>query len=58
MDIKLNRINIKQVIRYALQLENGPQPVKVRSLTVEADGPEGHLNTNLSISAFAMKKEK
>lgn len=56
IDVKVQHVNIRQLIRFALQLENGNQPIKLRNLLVEAEDPEGYVNGTLAISGFELKK--
>lgn len=52
-DIGLKHVNIKQVVRFALALENGQRPVKLRNLTVDTkNDPTGYVDATLAISAF------
>ncbi len=53
-EIKANRINIRQATYLAFHLENDG-PVKLRSMTVQTDGAEGHLNVVYQVSAFSPK---
>jgi len=54
-DIAMKKVTIKQVIKYAFQLENGNRPVKMRniSITTNAD-PEGYMDATLSVSGFSL----
>lgn len=58
MDVKLNNVNVKQLVRFAYQLENGNRALKIRHLLVEAPGPEGYLNATLALSGFAVKSSE
>ncbi|MEK6706572.1 MAG: hypothetical protein AABZ06_12380 [Bdellovibrionota bacterium] len=52
-DISLKHINIKQAIRYAVNLESGAKPVKLRNLAIDTkQDPKGYLDATLSVSAF------
>jgi hypothetical protein len=57
-DLALKQVNIKQVVRYAFQLENSGRPIKVRSLTIDTK-PDmtGYLDATLSVSAFTPKEQ-
>lgn len=56
IDVSLKKVNIKQVVRFAFQLENGPRPVKVRNLAIDTQ-PDltGWLDATVSVSAFTVK---
>lgn len=53
IDVSLKKVNIKQVVRFALSVQNGGRPVKLRNLVIDThpDGT-GYLNATLSLSAF------
>lgn len=54
-DIQLKHVNLKQVVRYVLSLENGQKPVKVRNLSIDTQGdPSGYLDAVLAVSAFTI----
>jgi len=55
LDVKLTKVSIKQVVRYAFQLENGTEPVKLRHLTIDTLDAMGYLDANFSLSAFTLK---
>lgn len=58
-DIALKHVNIKQVVRYAFNLENGARPVKLRHLVIDTKvDPSGFLDASLSISAFTVVTPK
>ena len=52
-DISLNKVNAKQLVKYATQVESGSRPVKLRTLYVDAEPDlSGLLNARLSVSGF------
>lgn len=54
-DIAMKKVTIKQIIKYAYQLENGGRPVKLRNLTMNTNAdPEGYMDATLSVSGFAL----
>ena len=55
VELKTKKISIKQLIRYAVQLETGQTPVKVRNLSVAAEDPEGYMDATLALSVFETK---
>ncbi len=55
IEVSLKKVNIKQVVRYAFQLESGHRPVKLRNLTIDTQmDPSGYLNATLAVSAFKL----
>jgi type II secretory pathway component PulM len=57
IDVSLKKVNIKQVVRYAVQLENGNRPIKLRNLTIDTQADQsGYLDATLALSAFSEKK--
>ncbi|MBC7692461.1 MAG: hypothetical protein H7222_11920 [Methylotenera sp.] len=57
IDVNLKKVNIKQVVRYAVGLENGSRPVKLRNLTIDTQPDlSGYLDATLAVSAFSEKK--
>jgi hypothetical protein len=53
IDLSLKHVNIKQLTRYALAVENGPRPVKLRNLVIDTkEDPTGYLDATLAVSAF------
>lgn len=55
IEVSLKKVNIKQVVRYAFQLESGRRPVKLRNLTIDTQmDPSGYLNATLAVSAFKL----
>jgi hypothetical protein len=59
IDVSLKKVNIKQIVRFALGVQNGGRPVKLRNLTIDTlpDG-SGYLNATLSLSAFNLVQNK
>ena len=57
VDVKIKKINVKQLVRYAVQLETGSQPIKLRNLTINSEDPEGWLSASLALSVFELKKQ-
>lgn len=52
--VSLKKVNLRQVVRLAFQLENGARPVKLRNLTVDTKmDPEGYMDAKLALSSFA-----
>ena len=58
IDLTLKKINIKQAVRYAFNLEHGARPVKLRNLSIEtkSDNP-GYVDAVLAVSAFTPAKK-
>lgn len=56
--VKISKLNVKQLVRYAVQIESGASPVKLRHLTIDAKDPEGYLTATLDLSIFQPKKDK
>jgi hypothetical protein len=58
IDLTLKKINIKQAVRYAFNLEHGARPVKLRNLSIEtkSDSP-GYVDAVLAVSAFTPAKK-
>lgn len=54
--VSLSNVNIKQVIRFAFELERSTKPIKLRHLSILTESPEGYLDAELSISAFGLKE--
>ena len=58
MDLNLKKVNIKQLVRFAFNIENGPRPVKLRNLVIETQPDQsGYLDATLSVSAFTLSKQ-
>ena len=55
VEVKAKRISIKQLVRYAMQIETGSTPAKLRNLTVQAEDPEGYMDVTLALSIFEPK---
>ena len=54
-DIDLKHVNVKQVIGYAVSLENGPRPAKIRNLFINTKGdPTGYMDATFAVSGFAL----
>ena len=54
-DLSLKHINIKQAIRYALSLENGQRPIKLRNLSIDTKNtPDGYMDVTLAVSGFTL----
>lgn len=54
-DITIKRANIRQIVRFAFNLENGQRPVKLRNLLIDTkDDPTGYMGATLSVSAFTL----
>ena len=54
-EISLKHVNIKQAIQYALSLENGQRPVKLRNLTIDTKNTQdGYLDVTLAVSGFTL----
>ena len=53
-ELKVNHANIKQVVKFAYQVENSGQLVRLRSLTIDTkNDPSGYLDSVVSVSAFS-----
>jgi hypothetical protein len=54
-DIGLKKVTIKQIIKFAFQLENGTRPVKMRNISINTNAdPEGYMDATLSVSGFSL----
>jgi hypothetical protein len=54
-DIDLKHVNVKQVLSYAVSLENGPRPAKIRNLAISTAGdPAGYMDAKFAVSGFTM----
>jgi hypothetical protein len=54
-EVDLKHVSIKQVIQYALSVENGPRLVKTRGLSIRTQlDPAGYLDATLSLSGFTL----
>ncbi|MBY0470819.1 hypothetical protein K2X30_06575 [bacterium] len=59
VDLALKAVSIKQVVRFAFQLENAARPIKLRNLTIDTKAdPQGYMDATLAVSAFAFKAKK
>jgi len=55
LDVTLKKVNIKQAVRLAYQLEAGSRPVKLRNLTIDTKNDRtGYMDAVLSLSAFSL----
>jgi hypothetical protein len=55
-DINLKHVNVKQVVKYAFNLENGAKPIKLRNLLIDTKPDlSGYLDATLAVSAFNLK---
>jgi len=59
-DLEVSRINLRQLVTLAYQLEQGGHPIKIRNLEVMTlsegeKGNEGWLNAKFSLSGFSVK---
>jgi hypothetical protein len=54
-DIVVKKVNVRQFVMFAFELENGSKPTKVRNLSVKAypDG-SGYLDVSFSVSGFIL----
>jgi hypothetical protein len=51
--VTLSKVNVKQLVRFAIQTENSTRPVKLRNISVLAEPDEsGYLNATLALSGF------
>lgn len=58
-DLKLTHVNIKQVVKFAYQIENSGHIVRLRALTIDTgNDPSGYLNTVVSVSSFSQTPGK
>jgi hypothetical protein len=56
VEINLPQTTIKKIIQYALAIENGNRPAKIRSLLIDKkDNFTGPLDSTLVVSAFKVK---
>ena len=54
-DVDTKKVSIIQAWQFAWHLERSTQPVKIRHMKVETDGPDGYLNIHYALSAFVLK---
>jgi len=56
VDVMLEKINAKQLVRYTTQLESAARPVKLRSIFVDTDPSlNGEITAKLSVSGFTIQ---
>ncbi len=56
--VTLKKINVRQLVRFIFQMENGARPVKLRNLEVATQSDEsGYLDATLQISTFVVKTD-
>jgi hypothetical protein len=54
-DLNLKHVSIKQIVRFALALESGQKPIKLRNLSIDTkDDPAGYMDATLAISVFTL----
>jgi hypothetical protein len=54
-DIDLKHVNIKQVVAYAVSLENGQRPTKIRNFSIETNAdPTGYMDASFAVSGFTL----
>lgn len=59
IEVTVKKVNIRQLVRYAFQLENGTRPVKLRNLLIDTHSDlSGYLDATLSVSAFSLAPAK
>lgn len=59
MDVEVKKINVKQLVRLAFQIENGTRPVKLRHLLVDTKSDfTGYMDATFSVSAFSLAPPK
>ncbi|MBU6375734.1 MAG: hypothetical protein KGQ59_07050 [Bdellovibrionales bacterium] len=55
-DLTLKKVNVKQLTRFASQVENGPRPVKIQKLQVETKTDmSGYLDAKISVAVYFIK---
>jgi hypothetical protein len=58
-DIDLKHVNVKQVINFAVSLENGQRTAKIRNLAVNTKAdPMGYMDATLAVSGFTVIENK
>jgi hypothetical protein len=57
VEVKLKKLNVRQLVRYAVDLETNNLPIKVRSMAIDAEDPEGYLVARMSLSVFELQKK-
>ena len=54
--VTLKKINLRQLVRFLFQMENGSRPVKLRNLSIETHTDQsGYLDATLQVSTFTLK---
>ena len=55
IDIQVKKVPVKRLVRFALGLETGDKPVKLRTLSIDSNADaEGLLDATLSVSVFTL----
>lgn len=55
VDVTLKHVNIRQIVRFSYNLENGSRPIKLRNLNIDTKSdPAGYMDATLSISVFTL----
>ena len=58
-EITLKHVNIKQVVRFALAVETGARPVRIRNMAIDTkEDPSGYIDATFLLSSFTMKVPK
>jgi hypothetical protein len=58
-DVQIKHVSIKQVVRFAFNLETAEKPVKLKTLAIDTKAdPEGYMDAVLSVSAFSTASEE
>jgi hypothetical protein len=56
IEVGLKRINVRQLVKYVHEIENGGRTLKVRRLQIDtAPDESGYLDAKVSLSAFRLK---
>jgi len=59
VDLNLKHVSIKQVVNFAVALESGARPVKLRNLQIDTKAdPTGYMDATLSVSGFTPVVQK
>lgn len=56
LDLELKHVSIKQLLQFAVAVDQGHLPVRLRNLKITTESPEGYLDSTLSVSGFKPKK--
>jgi hypothetical protein len=57
VEVGLKRVNVRQLVKYVHEIENGGRTVKVRRLQIDtAPDESGYLDASVSVSAFRLKQ--